>query len=192
MSLTSMLNKPVFCSTSIADLLKLIVPIGWSALSLCAVLAYLLSPLKRGESPRWYTSSIILVQCLSGIGLSTATYSFHLSKSSVSTDWDEQQRESRGKSLRIHLAFSIFLSLITFSLTLFFAAFAPGMNRCAHATCGADIGWSAIGLILAIFWFFITILGIKELSLACDFDDNENGSSKKNDGNFDDDNVEMA
>ena len=160
------LDKVVCCSTTAGDLFKLILPVGWAVISLCAVIAYLSAPLSRGDSPRWGSAALVCVAALSGIGLTAGTYSFHRSTSKCSIDWDEGQRASRRRRLRVHALLSATFLLLTFILLIFFATVASGLGRCAHETCGADIGWSAIALGVSLLWLGVTILGMKELSRA--------------------------
>uniref|UniRef100_A0A7S1FQ50 Uncharacterized protein n=1 Tax=Corethron hystrix TaxID=216773 RepID=A0A7S1FQ50_9STRA len=151
-------------SITVGDLFKLIVPAGWTAVCFAAFLAYLLSPLSRGDPPRVGSACVVLVAALSGSGLSTAVFSFHRATSTFSIDWDEGQKESRRQRLKIHSSISTNFSLLSLALVIFFAGFAPQRELCAHETCGADVGWSAISLISSVIWLLISLMGMRKLS----------------------------
>lgn len=142
----------------------MIIPLGWTVVALCAVLAYLLSPLSRGDSPRWGTVALVSVSLFTGIGLSAAVYSFHRTTSSSSIEWtDDNQSQMRRRRLNVHAAISSSFLVLSVFLTIFFATFAPRLDACAHESCGADVGWSLISLVVASLWIIVTSLGFREL-----------------------------
>jgi len=149
---------------TVGDLFKLVIPVGWTVIVLCAILAYLFSPLSKGESPRWGTSGLICVSLISGIGLSVSIYSFHRTTSSASVEWTNEQRSLRQGKLVIHMTLAMMISVLSLGLIIFFAIFASDMNKCAHKTCGADVGWSSISLITSVLWILVAWLGIKDLN----------------------------
>merc|ERR1712151_106456 len=163
-TMISCLEKNVCCSTTIGDLFKLIIPVGWTIVVLCAVLAYLLSPLSRGDSPRWGTVALVGVSLFTGIGLSAAVYSFHRATSSSSIEWaDDNQSQIRRRWLNVHAAISSLFLVLSLFLTIFFATLAPRLDACAHESCGADVSWSLISLVVAFVWIIVTLLGFREL-----------------------------
>jgi len=149
---------------TVGDLFKLVIPVGWTVVVLCAILAYLFSPLSKGEPPRWGTAGLIFVSLVSGIGLSVAIYSFHRTTSPASVEWTNEQRSQRQGGLIIHTIIALIVSVLSFGLVVFFALFASDMDRCAHETCGADVGWSAISLITASLWMLVAWLGMRDLN----------------------------
>lgn len=160
------LDNSVCCSTTVGDLFKLFVPVVWTIISFCAVVAYLCAPLSRGDSPRWGSASLVFFGTLAGLGLSAAVYSFHRTTSACSVEWTNEQRQSRSLRLSIHACVAAVFSLLGIALVVFFAvpAFASEMGRCAHETCGADVGWSAISLAASLPWLGLAYLGKRELS----------------------------
>jgi len=160
--MTSFFDNTLCCSTSVGDLFKLIVPIGWTAVSFAAVLAYLLAPLSRGESPRWGSASVVSVAALSGLGLSAAVFSFHRATSAFSVEWDEWQMMERRKRLITHTGLSVAFSTLSTALVIFFTAFAPKKELCAHETCGADVSWSIIALGTSLLWLGMALLGMRD------------------------------
>ena len=197
------LDKPVcnFCccccelssTTTIGDIFKLIIPIGWSAVALVACLAYLLSPLSRGDSPRWGSAALVALSAVAGIGLSVAIYSFHRRTSSFAVEenytesvdndgnregehgGDEspqntttttiptKQQQQRQRTLRIHAMLSLGGAILSIVLVVFFGAFASDQDKCAHETCGADVSWSCITLVVSVSWMGVTYLGHRHL-----------------------------
>eukprot|EP00536_Pseudo-nitzschia_multiseries_P006867 jgi/Psemu1/194029/e_gw1.151.47.1 len=81
-------------STTIGDIFKLIVPVGWSAVALMACLAYLISPLSRGDPPRWGSAGLVALSAVTGIGLSVAVYSFHRKTSSFGLEENYAEEET--------------------------------------------------------------------------------------------------
>mmetsp|Transcript_21053 Transcript_21053/g.44173 ORF Transcript_21053/g.44173 Transcript_21053/m.44173 type:complete len:297 (+) Transcript_21053:226-1116(+) len=73
-------------TTTIGDLFKLVVPVGWTFVAIAACLAYLVSPLSRGDSPRWGSACLVAFSALAGIGLSSAVYGFHRKTSSFAIE----------------------------------------------------------------------------------------------------------
>lgn len=170
-------------STTLGDAFKLCIPISWSAICVMACLAYLISPLSRGDSPRWGSAGLVALSGLAGIGLSVAIYNFHRKTSSFAAEenYDDDvggagtgdgiadcettatKLRRRGRTLRIHSIASASFCVLSCSLAVFFGAFASGLDKCAHESCGADVSWSCITLGVALAWMFVTILGYRDL-----------------------------
>lgn len=175
--------------TTIGDVFKLIIPVAWSTVAFMACLAYLISPLSRGDTPRWGSAALVALSGAAGTGLSIAIYSFHRTTSSFaieenyvesSNDGDgerEQDEDQQGttkleppmkkiqrqKMLQIHAVLALGLSILSIILAIFFGVFASNLNKCAHETCGADVSWSCITLVVSVLWMGITYLGFKHL-----------------------------
>mmetsp|Transcript_14620 Transcript_14620/g.31803 ORF Transcript_14620/g.31803 Transcript_14620/m.31803 type:complete len:215 (+) Transcript_14620:289-933(+) len=178
-------------TTTIGDLFKLIVPIGWSVVALGACLAYLIAPLSRGDPPRWESAALVALSGVAGIGLSVAVYSFHRKTSSFAVEEnyfndDEKgdneddggngeeiqtttatllsmKQKQRSRVLKIHAILSSLFSILSIALVIFFGAFASDMDKCAHETCGADVSWSCITLAVSLLWMGVTYLGYRHL-----------------------------
>mmetsp|Transcript_14168 Transcript_14168/g.20933 ORF Transcript_14168/g.20933 Transcript_14168/m.20933 type:complete len:197 (+) Transcript_14168:138-728(+) len=149
---------------TLGDLFKLAIPLTWTTIVFAAILAYLFAPLSRGDNPRWNTAGLLLVSAVSGVGVSVAIYSFHRTTSVTSVQWTNGQRLQRERNLFIHMIIAAFIFFLSLGLLTFFAGFAPGMDKCAHESCGADVAWSIIALLTCSFWLFIAWLGIQDLS----------------------------
>lgn len=178
-------------TTTIGDLFKLIVPVGWSVVALLACLAYLLAPLSRGDPPRWESALLVALSGVAGIGLSIAVYSFHRKTSSFAVEenysnnveqgdneddggkGDEREtttatlmstkQKQRRHVLKIHAILSSLFVTLSIILIIFFGAFASDMDKCAHETCGADVSWSCITLAVSLLWMGVTYLGHRHL-----------------------------
>lgn len=155
-------------TTTIGDLFKLVIPLGWTIVAGAACLAYLIAPLSRGDSPRWGSAALVVFSAVAGIGLSMAIYSFHRKTSSFAieeTFINEEQIQFRRRTLRIHGILSSCFSILSTILAIFFGIFASDMDRCAHETCGADVSWSCITLVVSMLWMGVTYLGYRHLLL---------------------------
>lgn len=149
---------------TLGDLFKLAIPLVWTVIVFAAILAYLLGPLGRGDSPRWNTAALLLVSAVAGVGVCVAIYSFHRTTSSTSVQWTNEQRMQRQQKSKMHMITGSLMFLLSLGLLIFFAAFASDMNKCAHETCGADIAWSVIPLLTSILWIFMAWLAMRDLS----------------------------
>jgi hypothetical protein len=146
------LQRKVCCGNTCGDYFKLTVPVGWTVTSFCATMAYLLAPLARNGDPRWGTAALVSLSFFSGIGSSSAVYNFHRTASYELTT-DENTLQERKKKLYYHFGISSLFIIVSAVLIIFFAFVAPDFDLCAHETCGADVSWSAISLVVSIVWF---------------------------------------
>jgi len=150
-----------------------------------ACLAYLLSPLSRGDMPRWDSALLVAMSGMAGIGLSIAVYNFHRKTSSFAAEENyndgrssttdnndddddankmtisQSKLHERELTLRIHAILSSLFSILSITLAIFFGAFASELDKCAHESCGADVSWSCITLGTSIVWMGITFLGYR-------------------------------
>ena len=153
------------CSTRLryGDLLKLFVPVGWAFFGFLAMMAYMLAPLGRGDAPRWGTMALVLAAIVPGVGAAVTVWKHHryevyteLSASLIAGGGGTEQELLKFRdvqaALRCEAVLALFVVVASMLSMLFFAAVAPGMNACAHATCGADVSWSALALCGAIIW----------------------------------------
>jgi hypothetical protein len=153
------------CSTRLryGDLLKLFVPVGWAFFGFLAMMAYMLAPLGRGDAPRWGTMVLVLAAIVPGVGAAVTVWKHHryevyteLSASLIAGGGGTEQELLKFRdvqaALRCEAVLALFVVVASMLSMLFFAAVAPGMNACAHATCGADVSWSALALCGAIIW----------------------------------------
>ena len=69
----------------------------------------------------------------------------------------------RIRALRIHSLLSLGASATAIVLAVFFGVYAPGMDMCAHESCGADVSWSLITLVVSVLWMGVTLLGHRDL-----------------------------
>lgn len=160
----TILDTKLCCATTIGDTFKLILPVGWGIVALCACLAYLTAPLARGDAPRWGSVVLVLFNAVCAFGCSASIYSFHRSTSAYSVDWTEEQLLQRRQRLQIHWRLSCIFGVLSVVLLLFFATIASQLGLCAHLSCGADVGWSAITLCFTGAWIGVTYLGQRALS----------------------------
>ncbi len=164
------LDKKLCCfrSATIGDLFKLIVPVGWTIIAFCAVLAYLISPLSRGDNPRWDSACLVLFNALSTAGLSAAIFRFHRSTSYYSIEWTNEQIYQRKMSLFLFRFVAASFILLSMVILVYFAAFAENLNKCAHETCSADVSWCIITLIVNLTWLGISMMSAKSLDSQLD------------------------
>jgi len=137
-----------------------------------AMLAYMIAPLARGDSPRWGTMSIVTASVIPGVGAAITVWKHHRYESytqlsaSLIVGGESAERQAF-KFVEVHAQLqcecylAVFVVVASVAGIIFFAAIAPGMQACAHATCGADVSWSAITLCGGVMWVVATRLGLK-------------------------------
>ena len=178
MSKSSILFRQLPCSPTLrcGDLLKLIVPISWAIFGFMAMLAYMIAPLARGDSPRWSTMLLVASAIIPGVGAAITIWKHHRYESytQLSTKLlsgnveDEEQTQSEINNfinvraqLKCELYLAIFVLVASVIGIIFFSAIAPGIQACAHATCGADVSWSVITFFGSVIWIIAIRLGLQ-------------------------------
>eukprot|EP00532_Pseudo-nitzschia_australis_P011517 CAMPEP_0168238952 /NCGR_PEP_ID=MMETSP0140_2-20121125/21209_1 /TAXON_ID=44445 /ORGANISM="Pseudo-nitzschia australis, Strain 10249 10 AB" /LENGTH=200 /DNA_ID=CAMNT_0008173117 /DNA_START=67 /DNA_END=673 /DNA_ORIENTATION=+ len=133
----------------------------------------------------------LILSAAAGIGLSVAIYSFHRKTSSFAVEENyaesgndgngdgehggeespqntsatipTEQQQQRQRVLRIHAILSLSGAIMSIVLLIFFGVFASDLDKCAHETCGADVSWSCITLVISLSWMGVTYLGHRHL-----------------------------
>ena len=130
------------------------------------MLAYMIAPLARGDSPRWGTMSIVTASVIPGVGAAITVWKHHRYESytqlsaSLIVGGESAERQAF-KFVEVHAQLqcecylAVFVVVASVAGIIFFAAIAPGMQACAHATCGADVSWSAITLCGGVMWVVV-------------------------------------
>ena len=157
------LNRQVTKSNSCGDLFKLVVPVGWTCVAFMATLAYLLAPLRRQEPPRWGTAALVSLSAFAGVGASLAVYNFHRTASYQLSNADKDALRKRKNALFRHIISSSIFIVTSISLAIFFAFIAPDLDVCSHETCGADVSWSMIALLVSCLWTTSTMVAYKHI-----------------------------
>ena len=125
--------------------------------------AYMIAPLARGDAPRWGTMALVAAAIVPGVGAAVTVWKHHryevytaLSSSLIEGGGGAEREFIKFRDIRAELkcegALALFVLVASFCSMIFFAAIAPGMEACAHATCGADVSWSGIALCGAVIW----------------------------------------
>lgn len=157
------LEKQITKSFNLGDCFKLIIPFGWSIVAFIATFAYLLAPFRRNELPRWGTAALVSLSAFAGIGACVSIYNFHRTASYQLSNTDAEAVNKRIKSLFVHIIISSIFIVSSIGLTIFFTFIAPDLNLCSHETCGADVSWSLITLIVSIVWSISIITAYKHI-----------------------------
>ena len=163
MTMEECLKKQVTKTISLGDCFKLIIPFGWTIVAFMATLAYLLAPLRRKEPPRWGTASLVSLSAFAGVGACVAIYNFHRTASYQLSNTDTDAVKKRIKSLFVHIVISSIFIVTSIVLAIFFAFIAPDLDVCSHETCGADVSWSLIALMVSLVWAISTIIAYKHI-----------------------------
>ena len=157
------LKTKITSSSNLGDFFKLIIPAGWTVVAFMATLAYLLAPLRRKKTPRWGTASLVSLSAFAGVGASVAIYNFHRTASYQLSNSDTDAVKKRIKTLFVHIVLSSVFITTSIVLAIFFAFIAPNLDVCSHETCGADVSWSLIALIVSLVWTISTMIAYKHV-----------------------------
>jgi hypothetical protein len=157
------LKKQITSTSNLGDYFKILLPFGWTVTAFMATLAYLFAPLARNEPPRWGTAALVSLSAFAGVGASIAVYNFHRTASYKLSHSDKDAVNRRKKSLFFHLILSSIFIIASVVLAVFFAFIAPDLNVCSHETCGADVSWSMIALLVSFVWVSATIIAYRHM-----------------------------
>lgn len=144
----------------VGDLFKIIVPASWVLIVFMAVLAYLISPMLRNESPRWGTAALVGFSGIPGVGASLAVFQF-LRYDSMYTIQGVEEKRRRNSRLRMHCIVSSAIVVIALCGALFFGTVGDSLGVCAHTTCGADVSWCIISLLASAVWGLCLLLALR-------------------------------
>ena len=143
-----------------------------------AMLAYMIAPLARGEPPRWGTMGLVAAAIFPGVGAAYTVWKHHryesynqLMTNLISGNEGAERESCKFRDIKAQLTCEFYLALFMVVASvmsiIFFAAVAPGLEACAHKTCGADVSWSSITLCGAILWVVAIRLGLRWSNKAC-------------------------
>ncbi len=153
------------------------IPVGWMLISVLSFLSYVLVP----DEPQWPSASVVALSALSGIGLVVAIYEFHRQASSYAIDKNYNcegneemsfegkqivmiiRRKTRKQSLKIHAFLSTLMAIASIASAVFYGDFASDLGKCTHESCGPDVAWCGMGLVVSTLWMGVTHIGYKDL-----------------------------
>ena len=144
----------MFRYLSYTDRCKFAIPCLWAIISLSATFAYILSPMIRGDDPRWISASFPGI-----ITVISIFWAYDLYQLLTEYSFQEPDLKTIITKKRI-CQILLFISLCS---SMFFI-FISGLNIdfCAHESCGADICWNILIFLTSVAWLY-TLNNIKAI-----------------------------